>query len=46
MAEEGNAYVVAERVGNSPQILQRHYKGLVLEPDADEWFGITPDSIL
>lgn len=46
MAKERNAYMVAEQVGNSPQILQRHYKGLVLEPDADEWFGITPDSIL
>lgn len=46
MAQERNAWKVAEQVGNSPKILQGHYKGLVLESDAAEWFGITPDNTL
>lgn len=46
MARERNAWTVAEQVGNSPRVLQAHYKGLVLPTDADEWFGITPDNTL
>lgn len=46
MAQERDAWKVAEQVGNSPRVLQAHYKGLVLLPDAVEWFGITPDNIL
>lgn len=46
MAQERDAWKVAEQVGNSPRVLQRHYKGLVLLPDAVEWFGITPNNTL
>lgn len=46
MAKERDAWKVAEQVGNSPRVLQAHYKGLVLLPDAEEWFGITPDNTL
>lgn len=46
MAKERDAWKVAEQVGNTPRVLQAHYKGLVLLPDAEEWFGITPDNIL
>ncbi len=46
MAQERDAWKVSEQVGNSPRVLQAHYKGLVLLPDAVEWFGITPDNIL
>jgi integrase len=46
MAVERDAWKVAEQVGNSPRVLQAHYKGLVLLPDAVEWFGITPDNTL
>ena len=46
MAQERDAWKVAEQVGNSPRVLQAHYKGLVLLPDAVEWFGITPDNTL
>lgn len=46
MAQERDAWKVAEQVGNSPRVLQAHYKGLVLATDAAEWFGITPDNTL
>jgi len=31
--------------GNSPDIIQRHYKGLVKQPDAKEFWTIKPESI-
>lgn len=46
MAQERSAWQVAEQVGNSPSILQVHYKGLVLPSDAEEWFNITPENTL
>jgi len=46
MAKARNAYEVSEQVGNSPRVLQAHYKGLVFPADATEWFNITPDSTL
>lgn len=46
MAVERNAFIVAEQVGNSPEVLHEHYMGLVLPTDAEEWFGITPDNTL
>lgn len=30
--------------GNSPDIIQRHYKGLVKQPDAKEFWKLTPQS--
>jgi integrase len=46
MAQERDAWKVAEQVGNSPRVLQAHYKGLVLSSDAEEWFSVTPDNTL
>lgn len=46
MAKERNAWQVSEQVGNSPSILQVHYKGLVLPSEAEEWFNITPNNTL
>jgi len=46
MAQERDAWKVSEQVGNSPRVLQAHYKGLVLASDAVEWFNITPDNTL
>lgn len=46
MAKERNAYAVAEQVGNTPQVLQTNYKGLVFPADAVEWFGILPDNTI
>ena len=34
---------VAFEGGNSPTIIYRHYRALVTEADAKEWFGIVPD---
>ncbi len=46
MAKHQNSALVSEIMGNSPGVLQSHYKGLALASDADEWFGITPDNTL
>jgi hypothetical protein len=39
---EGEA---ATWAGNSPNIIHRHYKGLVKEADAAEFWSITPATI-
>ena len=31
--------------GNSPNVLHRHYKGLVKEADATEFWGLTPATV-
>lgn len=46
MAQARNAWEVAEQVGNSPKILQAHYKGLVLPAEAEEWFSLSPETTL
>lgn len=46
MARERNAFIVAEQVGNSPEVLHEHYMGLVLPTDAEDWFSITPNNTL
>jgi integrase len=46
MAIARNAWEVAEQVGNSPKVLQAHYKGLVLPSEAEDWFSITPSNTL
>ena len=33
---------VALEAGNSPSIIFKHYRELVTEEQADEWFGIMP----
>ena len=39
---EGEA---ASWAGNSPNVIHRHYKGLVKEADATEFWTITPDTV-
>jgi hypothetical protein len=35
----------ASWAGNSPNVIHRHYKALVKEPDAKEFWEITPDNV-
>ena len=46
MALARNAWEVSEQVGNSPDVLQAHYKGLVLPSEANEWFALTPEEVV
>jgi len=43
IAEVKNAAQVALEAGNSPAIIFRHYRELVTEAEAREWFGIFPE---
>jgi integrase len=42
IAEVKNAAQVALEAGNSPSIIFKHYRELVTEAEAKEWFGIFP----
>ena len=42
IAEIKDAAKVALEAGNSPDIIFKHYRELVTEQDAHEWFSITP----
>ncbi len=39
-----NVHEVSLEAGNSPQMIHQHYRELVTEPAAKEWFSIVPDS--
>src|SRR5882762_427327 len=43
-ADVKSAAQVALEAGNSPQMIFQHYRELVTEKGAKEWFAITPDS--
>ena len=43
IAEVKDAARVALEAGNSPEIIFKHYRELVTENEAREWFSITPD---
>ncbi len=43
IAEVKNAAQVALEAGNSPAIIFKHYRELVTEAEATEWFGILPE---
>jgi integrase len=45
LAIHRNSAMTAEVAGNSPSTLTKHYKALVSRAAAEEWFGITPDSV-
>ncbi|MCB1096516.1 MAG: tyrosine-type recombinase/integrase [Verrucomicrobiae bacterium] len=45
MAETMHEGIVAEEMGNSPSIVQRHYKALVTREDAEEFWNIGPEAI-
>lgn len=44
LAQVKNAAEVALEAGNSPQMIFQHYRKLVTERAAKEWFGITPEA--
>jgi hypothetical protein len=37
--------MTADLAGNSPKMLREHYRALVSRAAAEEWFGITPDTV-
>ena len=45
MAETKSAPQVALEAGNSPKMLFEHYRELVTEAEAKEWFALTPASV-
>lgn len=45
MAETKSAAQVALEAGNSPKMLFEHYRELVTEAEAKEWFGLTPAGV-
>ncbi len=45
LAEVKNAAQVALEAGNSPQMIFKHYRELVAEEQAKEWFAITPAEV-
>lgn len=45
MAETKNAAQVALEAGNSPKMLFEHYRELVTQADAREWFSLTPRKV-
>jgi len=45
MAETKSAAEVALEAGNSPKMLFEHYRELVTEAEAKEWFGLRPSAI-
>lgn len=46
LAAVKNAAQVALEAGNSPQMIFRHYRELVTEEQAKEWFSITPATVM
>ena len=42
LADVKNAAQVALEAGNSPQMIFKHYRELVTEEQAKDWFAITP----
>ena len=45
MAETKSAAQVALEAGNSPKMLFEHYRELVTEAEAKEWFSLTPKEV-
>jgi len=45
MAETKSAAQVALEAGNSPKMLFEHYRELVTEAEAKEWFSLTPKAV-
>jgi len=44
VATVGNAYVVAEEMGNSPEVINATYKNLATPRQAAKWFAIDPSN--
>jgi hypothetical protein len=45
LAQVKSAAQVALEAGNSPQMIFEHYRELVAEKEADNWFSITPEAV-
>jgi integrase len=45
LALHRNAAMTSEIAGNSPQMLNKHYKALVSKTAAEQWFAITPERV-
>ncbi len=45
VAKIKNVNEVAMEVGNSPDMIFKHYRELVTEKEADAWFGVTPEAV-
>ena len=45
VAKIKNVNEVAMEVGNSPDMIFKHYRELVTEKEADAWFGVTPGAV-
>ena len=45
MAETKSATQVALEAGNSPKMLFEHYRELVTEAEAKEWFSFDPKKV-
>lgn len=43
-AQTGDVIYVARQLGNSPSIVERHYKEIVTPEDATTWFNIRPST--
>jgi len=41
-AVNANENLTAAQAGNSPAMVHRHYKGLVVRSEGEKWFGTTP----
>lgn len=40
-----DAHKVAKQCGNSPGVVERDYKGLVMPPEAERWFSVMPSLV-
>jgi hypothetical protein len=40
-----NVNEVAMEAGNSPDMIFKHYRELVTDKEADDWFRVTPDAV-
>jgi hypothetical protein len=45
VAKNKNVNEVAMEAGNSPDMIFKHYRELVTEPEADHWFGVAPETV-
>ncbi len=45
MGKEGNIFTVSEHLGNSPDIIKKHYQKAVLKRDTDFFWSLTPTKV-